>query len=522
MGKRLLTTVTIFILAMTCALAQGYVAPPVTVSKDKVKLDGKTYYTHVVLEKQTLYSISKAYDVPIDDIFDANEAIGLRENGLKKNSIILIPVKQKPKKGRGENAVPETDQAGTADETQNSTEAQTKEKENANVQQDQEPQAESAVTEPADSVAVIEEESSELADSLDRARMAINPKNDVHLAIMLPLRLSGSKGAQNYMDFYSGALLAARERGLHGTNIDLSVFDTEKGIPDLSDEQYDWLDAIIGPVYSDEMEQLLAKVPEDFPVISPMDPRTEDLCLAHRNLIQVHHGSETQFSDLVEWVKTDFHPGDKVVLVCENDKNEIPDKIAGLLADAGIDYQTFSYGILQGRNALTTIRSKMSKGNITNRLILASENEAFTNDALKNASMAVSAGYDVALYAMSKAKTYDTTDPVTMHGSSLHLTAQYDVDYNDARVKDFILKYRGVFKTEPSSYSYQGYDLMWYFTGVISGYGDNWMQLFTGERSRLLQTDLQFERIAPEGGLINKALRHEVYKEDFGIEFLNQ
>ena len=70
--------------------AQEYIAPQVEVSDQKVKKDGKVYYSHVVQERQTIYSISKAYNVTQDEILDANP--GLRENGLKKNSIIMIPV----------------------------------------------------------------------------------------------------------------------------------------------------------------------------------------------------------------------------------------------------------------------------------------------------------------------------------------------------------------------------------------------------------------------------------------------
>ena len=69
--------------------AQDYVAPPVTISKEKVKIDGKVFHSHIVLEKQTLFSISKAYNVTVDDIYRFNPT--LKETGLKKNSIILIP-----------------------------------------------------------------------------------------------------------------------------------------------------------------------------------------------------------------------------------------------------------------------------------------------------------------------------------------------------------------------------------------------------------------------------------------------
>ena len=75
--------------------AQSYNTPPVSVSTEKVKMEGKQYYSHRVLEKQTIYSISKAYGVSPDDIYMANP--GLRETGLKKDSVILIPDKSADK-----------------------------------------------------------------------------------------------------------------------------------------------------------------------------------------------------------------------------------------------------------------------------------------------------------------------------------------------------------------------------------------------------------------------------------------
>ena len=75
------------------ASAQDYAAPQVVVSADKVRYGGKIFYTHVVQERQTLYSISKAYNVSIQEIYDANKALHLDTEGLKKDQIILIPRK---------------------------------------------------------------------------------------------------------------------------------------------------------------------------------------------------------------------------------------------------------------------------------------------------------------------------------------------------------------------------------------------------------------------------------------------
>lgn len=74
--------------------AQEYQAPPVTISKEKVRSGGKVYYAHVVLERQTLYSISKAYGVTVEEIYEANPVLGLEKEGLKKDQVILIPYKE--------------------------------------------------------------------------------------------------------------------------------------------------------------------------------------------------------------------------------------------------------------------------------------------------------------------------------------------------------------------------------------------------------------------------------------------
>ena len=101
------------------AFAQGnYVATPVTVSKEKVKVNGRLCYSHVVLERQTLFSISKAYGVSIEDIYKYNPDV--KANGLKKNSIIVIPMpeeQEKPskagKKGRNEESMAKGETAQT-------------------------------------------------------------------------------------------------------------------------------------------------------------------------------------------------------------------------------------------------------------------------------------------------------------------------------------------------------------------------------------------------------------------------
>lgn len=63
----------------------------VKISSEKTNINGKKYYLHTVEDNQTLYSISKAYRVSVDEILGSNKNL---TNSIKKGQSILIPYKK--------------------------------------------------------------------------------------------------------------------------------------------------------------------------------------------------------------------------------------------------------------------------------------------------------------------------------------------------------------------------------------------------------------------------------------------
>ena len=70
--------------------AQDYTPVPVTISRSQVNMNGKTYYAHIVLERQTIYGITKAYGVTEKDLYAANPM--LAQEGLKAGTVLYVPV----------------------------------------------------------------------------------------------------------------------------------------------------------------------------------------------------------------------------------------------------------------------------------------------------------------------------------------------------------------------------------------------------------------------------------------------
>ena len=86
---RLLKAVVILLVTFSLTPLSGQEPVPVEVSDHRTVKDGKEYFLHVVLRGQTLYSISRAYNVTIEQIRSANT---IPDNGIQEGQMMQIPV----------------------------------------------------------------------------------------------------------------------------------------------------------------------------------------------------------------------------------------------------------------------------------------------------------------------------------------------------------------------------------------------------------------------------------------------
>ena len=534
--------------------AQDYIPTPVTISTSKTKVNGKVCYSHIVLERQTIYSICKAYGVTADDLYKFNA--GLQENGLKKNSIILIPEQE---------ALAEDTEKGQTEAKVEKEEAKTEVKatgkklkkhtakwyetiddiaEKYGVTAEEilklnglepgaeitrmkllipNPNTETASTESEtlataqDTTFAVQDttmsaDSIVLADSSEITNEATITKKSVNLAIMLPLAATGTTSKVNYMDFYCGVLYALYNSSNAGIETDIKVFDTANdAVPE--SEFFNGCDFAIGPVYTKDIENIMPKVPEDMVVVSPLDHRAFKLTQKYPNLIQAPTNRKYQYADLVDWMKSDLKEGDNIIYITEtNTRDTLATKeMTKILNDAGVEYKKFSYTILQGRGISSAIFANMTKGG-TNRVIIDSESEAWVNDLVRNLNI-LKKRANIVLYSPSKIKSFESIDAEALYATSLHTSMSYNINYDAAEVKDFLLKYRAIFHTEPSLFAFQGYDIATYFINLVHTYGADWKNMLTIAKMSGLQTDFKFYK--EEGkGAVNQGVRRTEFFPD--------
>ena len=550
--SRLLLAFALTAMIPAAASAQEYESTPVTISKDKVRVDGKICYSHVVLERQTLFSISKAYNVSIDEIYRYNPSV--KEEGLKKNSILIIPLHENQDAVLEENAVATEVQAASSEAAPAAPEPQKEERihvvkwfedldviaekygvtaeaimkanglKGRKLSKKQKliiPSSSDIVETDEDQMQTAEEGEQEVTEDpaeRDQADFGwLFPNREVSVSLLLPLKATGSSSSQNNMDFYSGVLLATYDLAEEGVKTELSVYDVADGNFPVTKERLEGCDLVIGPISSGDLGRVFEVAPEAKAVISPLDPRAESLVSNHTNMIQAPVPHKLQYEDLAAWIKEDKGYSDRVVVITEKGAraSEAVSLMTAAIDSTGISYSPFSYSILEGRNVTDPI-SRLMTENGTNRVLIASESEAFVNDVVRNLNLLIHKKYDIVLYAPSKIRSFETIEVENFHNTKLHVSLGYYIDYSDKKVMDFIMKYRALFNAEPSQFAFQGYDIANHFIRLFSRYGDRWPSKIESEERSMLQSTFKCSRNEDEG-YINTGVRRIVYGDGWSV-----
>lgn len=541
------------------AFAQGnYVATPVTVSKEKVKVNGRLCYSHVVLERQTLFSISKAYGVSIEDIYKYNPDV--KANGLKKNSIIVIPMpeeQEKPSKaGKKSNTATATKDEGQEPEKKaepkihivkwyetietiaakydvavsdimkanglKDKELKSRQKlvipEKSATETHNEP-AQSAEAKDSEKERVVEDIATEVDADKDvdsEKAVTFSSKKKVNLAIVMPFMAGTAKPSSSSIDFYCGALLAARDLGNDGTDINIDVYDVADQSRSITAGIVSDLDFVVGPLSPNDIRRTYTAIGSDIVLISPLDPKSVELTEEYPKLIQVPTPHDFQYADLAQWIADEVKPGDRTILITEKGarSSDAMTRLVNMIDLSGLKYTTVSYSLLEGRDIIGSLKKATEEGaEHTNRFIIASESEAFVNDVFRNISLLSRENRKVEIFCHSKVRGYDI-EVESLHNNDLHVSLAYYIDYNSPDVIRFVKQYRALFNTEPTQFSFQGYDIVKYFSSLCAEYGDSWFNALGNVKKTMLQTTFDFR----DGSRINEGVRRIEYEPDYQIK----
>ena len=503
--KRFLAIATAFLLAAAPLGAQTIFQPAeVTISTEVITIDGKNYFSHVVRERQTLYSIGKAYGVSSLDIIDLNPSLNLDTRPIKAGDVLLIPVTEKALAQinrpleKDIRQIKRVDRAAVVDSTA--------------VTADSLELAIGSLKVAADSVVV----------AIDSVEVAVD---SIAVALLLPMEANDSTANVRYLNYYFGSLLAARDMSAKGVKMKISTIDTSNPVdfartPSVLHDA----DVIIGPVSTSDILMTLPYLPKGKFLVSPMDSKTEELTVDSPVILAATPVS-TQVKDAVSWMMDEKADADTLILVRESDVRltAASRQLREIVEKAAINEELSNaievdYSIANGLEMNEWFGVHTHLGDTATRVMVLSEREVFVKDVIRNVYLQNSLKHNVTIYGPSRTRSNDVEE---MCNAYLHNSVTYYVDYDNPEVIDFVSNYRALFHCEPDSFAFHGYDTMRYFVSICARYGSNWPSKLEHFRQSGLQTHFRFETTETVGK-VNAGLRRVLYTPGFVIYVMDK
>ena len=419
---------------------------------------------HKVKRKETIFGISRMYDITIEELIAANPVMKGADYDLKKGDILRIPY---PSKSRETSLASQTGLSGTAadDDVKNRT---------------------------------------------------------IRLGVMLPLHNINGDG-RRMVEYYRGVLMACDSLKKMGISVDVHAWNTPEDQdirPVLLDEAASKCDMIIGPLYSKQMDVLSEFVKTyDIRLVIPFSINAPQLT-TNRNIFQIWQSptsiNEETITHFMERFK-DYHP---VFIDCNDSTSNKGNFTSGLRRQ--LEQQGIVYSITNlksgDENFLKAFSQTKQNVVILNTGRMQELGIAFSKlNSLKMKYQEL----DITMFGYTDWLRYTRNHLENYYKYNTYIPSAFFYNPVSPATKRLEQKYRWNFHADMQNvlprFAITGFDHAYFFLRGLHKYGKS----FNGAAGMFgyppVQTPLQFERYG-NGGLRNRTLMFVHYTPDHRVE----
>lgn len=469
-------------------------------------IDTSNCIVHVVEKGQTLYSITKQYNVSDDVLKKLNPEL---LNGLKTGQKILIP-SNKPK-------VESTSVVATTSTTATTTATPSNLKEGTIVTQNIQK------LEAADRISTSSIYKGEIKEEYNVAFFLpfhADEANSIEMEALLKGESQFPNKTKVALQFYEGALLAIDSLKKLKLNAKIFVFDVDDSdsvnmLTLLKKPELLAMDLIIGPLYGSSFMPVAKFAKENgIAIVSPFT-QVNKILFENPYVCKVSPSITLQIEKMAGYVVDSFQT-QNIVLV----------NGGGLAKDLSF-YNSFkktANDLLIQRGALKADSIKEAKGlaglqamlstTKINVVVLPSSNQSFVTDFISKL-YSMRDKYKIVLFGLQSWINYDNLDFEYLNGISLHVPSNHFIDYENVTTRKFVLDYRAKFKTEPELFSYQGFDVTFFFLNALKQNGSGLLNNLSQLKYTGIETNYQFSQFPIDSGFENKhvfIVKYQDYK----------
>lgn len=455
-------------------------------------INGTEYYIYHAQTSEGLYAIGRKFGMKPAEIIEFNPE--LKENGVKANQRILIPVYRRKVKNI---ILKET------------------------------------ITTPRKEPAT--EPTSEPAINVSQALQKSKKMGEVNVALILPfLPTSGGNAASSsarFIDFYEGLLLALEN--LKNQNISVNLYVYDAGNPNeelasiLNKPEMASIDLIIGPVSSEQIP-----VAADFanrkkvPLILPSSSRSED-AIDNPYVFLINVPKENLYSETANHFYETFNTASITFLTLEGENKE--DK-AGLIAalKTKLKKQNIPYKeITKTEETLPELESDLSHDNENVVVPTSGSNRVLRTmlPALRTISEKDSiVSTKITLFGFPEWQTEKEYKEYMdqYHALNTFIYSSFYDNVSSGESINFCKRFQNWYSKEVllnyPKYSMLGYDIGLFFIKASHLFGSKSIRQIASYKMKSIQTGFNFKKASEKGGYINQNVYFVNYRPDYTIQ----
>jgi len=424
-----------------------------------------TYKIHQVQLKETLYSISRTYQVPVDEIILLNP---------KSVTQLAVGTELKIPTHLGEKNTIQTPKKTVKTSTEP----------NINFEK--------------------------LFGKTNPTGLNSNKKS-IRIAFLLPFLLDNGRTdptIEKFVDFYAGSLVALKEAKDRGISLDVYTYDIEKSEQKvqevLNNPELKTMDFIIGPAYSSQVSLVCDFAKENkINTLIPFTSKVPDIDF-NPYLFQFNPGSEAELKFATELFTGKFKNTHIIFAEIPNISDTDEGKIwsESLKKELAKKHKTFTS--FQMNNPDYADFESILKTRGKNLIIFNTDKFVYVSPFLTSLR-ALQARYDVVFY-----EQYSWLDQEPKKPKSIYL-APFIPQLDALSMKEYNANFSSFFNwntaTDTPRYDLLGYDLSSYFIALLQSYGSKFNnEIDKFNYTKGIQSQIQFERVSKKSGFVNQQL----------------
>jgi len=309
-----------------------------------------------------------------------------------------------------------------------------------------------------------------------------------------------------FIQFYEGFLMAVDSMKNSGMNVTLHVFNLEDDIDEakklIKNPELKSMDLIVGPVYSNTFK-ILAEFAKQYTIniVNPFSTR-EETTWGNPYVFQPQPVYSSQNDKLVDYLN-EKHDYSQIFIARHNQYrdeaafNSLKDKLNDDLETRKGPSTGLYHEIIYSQDSTYSFEH-LASVNYPNVVVVYSESKVFILDIMRSLNE-LRDTFNIVVIGMPDWTNIEGLEAEYLNNLNTHVITDQNTNYDLELVKNFVIKFRKQYATEPRDFAYSGYNIGIYFLSALMKYGPSFNDCIPYFDMELINMGFDFESSGTNG-----------------------